>query len=164
MSNEVQIIDKATPAVVEAQTVAAPAVNQFADDGFNLVADITAARTQYCSMTAETEADKANLFNAMNNPDERLSKMINRTIEVKDVYIEVVPCTNEETGEVTMCPRIVIIDAKGKSYQCVSVGVYSALKKIIQVYGEPTWEKPIKIEVQQITKGTRNMLTLKVVA
>lgn len=154
MSNEVQVYN--APAMANA--------NSFADEGYNLVADLTTAKTQFCSMHAETNEEKARLFNAMNNPDKRLADFINKTIAAKDLYVEVVNCTNEETGEVTACPRIVIIDDKGVSYQCVSVGIFSALKKCIQIYGAPTWETPVKLEVVQITKGNRKMLTLNVVA
>lgn len=147
-----------TPTQAVAQT------NQFADEGFNIVADMTTAKTQFTSMVAETPEAKAKLFNAMNNPDERLADNINKQIKAKDLYIEVVNCTNTETGEVTACPRIVIIDDKGRSYQAVSIGIYSALKKVIQVYGAPTWATPIPLEVKQITKGDRKMLTLNVVA
>ena len=138
--------------------------NVYADEGFNLVADMTTAKTQFCSMVAKTDKEKAQMFNAMNNPDERLADCINKQIKAKDLYVEVVNCANEETGEVTACPRIVIIDDKGKSYQAVSIGIYSALKKVIQVYGAPTWETPVTLEVKQITKGTSKMLTLSVVA
>ena len=78
--------------------------------------------------------------------------------------VEVVNCTNEETGEITTCPRIVIIDKDNKSYQAVSIGIYSALKKVIQVFGAPTWTTPVALEVKQITKGNRKMLTLNVVS
>lgn len=138
--------------------------NRFADEGFDLVVDMSTAKTQFTSMVAVTTEEKAKLYNAMNNPDERISDNINKQIKAKDLYVEVVNCTNTETGEVTACPRIVIIDDKGKSYQAVSIGIYSALKKIIQVYGAPTWETPINLEVKQITKGDRKMLTLNVVA
>lgn len=146
-----------------AQNALAPA-NVYSDEGYDLIADLTSAQMQFCSMKAESDADKIKLYNAMNNPDHRLSDYINKTINAKDLYIEVVNCTNEETGEVTACPRIVIIDNKGESYQCVSVGIFSALKKAIQVFGSPTWEKPVKLEVKQITKGKKQMLTLSVVA
>lgn len=138
--------------------------NMFADEGFNIVADMTTAKTQFCSMVAESDKEKAQLFNAMNNPDKRLADCINMQIKAKDLYVEVVNCTNQETGEVTTCPRLVIIDEKGVSYQCVSIGIYSALKKVIQVYGAPTWETPVTLEVKQITKGKNKMLTLNVVA
>lgn len=154
-STEVQVIAPAN---------AVAPVNMFEDEGFNLIADLTTAKTQFCSMVADSDEAKAKLFNAMNNPDFRIADKINMVIPAKDLYIEVVNCTNTETGEVTACPRIVIIDDKGKSYQAVSIGIYSALKKVIQVYGAPSWEKPIKLEVKQITKGERKMLTLNVVA
>ena len=138
--------------------------NRFEDMGFDLVVDMTSAQTQFCSMVATSDEDKAKMFNAMNNPDKRLADCINMKIKAKDLYIEVVNCTNEETGEITACPRIVIIDDKGVAYQAVSLGIYSALKKVIQVFGAPTWEKPVTLEVKQVTKGTRKMLTLNVVA
>lgn len=138
-------------------------VNKFADMGFDVSVDMTSAQTQFCSMTATTDEEKAKLFNAMNNPEKRLADCINMKIKAKDLYIEVVNCTNEETGEVTACPRIVIIDDKGVAYQAVSIGIYSALKKVIQVFGAPTWVKPVTLEVKQVTKGNRKMLTLNVV-
>lgn len=137
--------------------------NKFADMGFDLVVDMTSAQTSFSSLTAETDDEKAKLFNAINNPEKRLADCINMTIKAKDLYIEVVNCTNEETGEVTPCPRIVIIDEKGVSYQAVSLGIYSALKKVIQIFGTPTWHNPIALEVKQVTKGQRKMLTLNIV-
>lgn len=140
----------------------AVSTNRFADEGFDITVDMTTAKTAFTSMHAQSDAEKANLFNAMNNPDERIANCINQTIRAKDLYVEVVQCTNDETGEVTDCPRIVIIDDKGKSYQAVSIGIYSALKKVIQIYGAPTWDKPIPLMVKQITKGARKMLTLSI--
>lgn len=139
------------------------AVTVYSDEGFNLAADLTTAQMQFCSMKAESAEEKIKLYNAMNNPEKRLGDCINMTIAAKDIYVEIVNCTNEETGEVTPAPRIVILDDKGVSYQCVSIGIYSAIKKIIQIFGAPTWTKPVKMEVKQITKGTRKMLTLNVV-
>ncbi len=136
--------------------------NKFADMGFDISVDMTSAQLSFSSLSAETDEEKANLFNAINNPEKRLADCINMKIKAKDLYIEVVNCTNEETGEVTACPRIVIIDDKGVSYQAVSLGIYSALKKVIQIFGAPTWEKPISLEVKQVTKGTRKMLTLNI--
>ena len=137
-------------------------VNKFADMGFDISVDMTSAQLSFSSLKAESDEEKANLFNAINNPEKRLADCINMTIKAKDLYIEVVNCTNEETGEITACPRIVIIDDKGVSYQAVSLGIYSALKKVIQIFGAPTWEKPISLAVKQITKGTRKMLTLNI--
>lgn len=149
---------------MENQMVVRNQNNVFMDEGYSIAVDLTSAQTQFCSMTAKTPEEKAKLFNAMNNPDKRIGDCINMVINAKDLYVEVVNCTNEETGEVTACPRIVIIDDKGVGYQAVSVGIFSALKKVIQVFGAPTWETPVKLKVQQITKGSRKMLTLNVEA
>lgn len=132
-------------------------------DGVNFVVDLTNRTTQYCSMVANTPKEQAALFNAMNNPEFRLADCINETIKVKDVFVEVVNCANEDTGDVVACPRIVLIDSNNKGYQCVSVGIFSALKKLFGVYGEPTkWKAPINLKVKQITKGKKQMLTLNV--
>lgn len=160
MNEEKNMIVAEETAVI-VRPAGAPA-SVFADEGFDIVVDMTTAKTQFCSKVAETDKDRADLYNAMNNPDFRLADCINKKIYAKDLYIEVVNCTNEETGEVTAAPRIVIIDNGGKAYQAVSVGIYSALKKVIQIYGAPTWEKPIPLEVKQITKGARKMLTLNI--
>lgn len=157
MENKEMVVIDPNTGVIERRNT-----NVFADDGFDITMDMTTAKTQFCSMTADTDEAKAQMFNAMNNPDKRLSDCINMTIKAKDLYIEVVNCTNEQTGETTACPRIVLIDDKGVAYQCVSVGIYSALKKVIQVFGAPTWEKPIPLMVKQVTKGDRKMLTLNV--
>lgn len=137
--------------------------NRFADMGFDVSVDLTGGQLAFCSLSANNKEEKAAMFNAMNNPDVRLADCINMQIPVKDLFIEVVNCTNQETGETTACPRIVLIDESGKSYACVSIGIYGALKKAIQVFGAPTWEEPIVMEVKQISKGNRKMLTLNVV-
>lgn len=126
-----------------------------------MIADLTAERTvSYCSMEPKNEDDEIILFNAMNNPEKRIGDCINMVIEVKHVFCEVVTCINRETGESTLCPRTVLIDVDGKGYQAVSMGVFSALKKIFAVKGDPTtWKKPVKLKVSQITKGDRKLLT-----
>lgn len=116
----------------------------------------------YCSFNAETPEEKAQLFEIMNNPAERLADNINKTIYVKDVYCEMVDCLNEETGEVTKAPRVVLIDKNNVGYQAVSMGIFSAVKKLFMIYGLPTWEQPIPIEIKQIKKGKKSILTFNI--
>lgn len=135
------------------------------DDSGMMIVNLTSAKTSYCSYVAETEEQKATLFKVMNNPEKRVADCINEVISVKDVYCEVVECKNKETGEITKCPRIVLIDSDGNGYQAVSRGVFGALSKLFQVYGEPhTWEHPIDLKVKQISKDTNKILTFEVVA
>ena len=116
----------------------------------------------YCSFEAITPEEKAQLFEIMNNPAERLADNINKTIYVKDIYCEIVDCVNEETGEVTKAPRVVLIDKDNVGYQAVSTGIFSAIKKLFMIYGEPTWEEPIPIEIKQIKKGKKSLLTFNI--
>lgn len=135
------------------------------DEDERFIMDLTAERkTQFCSMVPKNEDEEIVLFNAMNNPEKRIGDCINMEINVKHVFCEVVTCVNRETGETNMCPRIVLIDTDGVGYQAVSLGVFSALKKIIAIKGSPTtWKKPVKLQVIQITKGDRKILTFNMV-
>lgn len=135
------------------------------DEDERFIMDLTAERkTQFCSMTPKNEDEEIVLFNAMNNPEKRIGDCINMTINVKHVFCEVVTCENRETGETNMCPRVVLIDTDGVGYQAVSLGVFSALKKIFAIKGSPTtWKKPVKLQVVQITKGDRKLLTFNMV-
>lgn len=151
MSNELMTVNTATGEIMTA------------NDNENLIVDLTSAKQAYCSMNAQTPAEKAALFTATNNSQHRLSEKINEIITVQHIYVEVVMCTNKETGLSEYAPRVVFLDDKNEGYQCVSIGIYSAVKKMFQIFGEPsTWEKPLSIKVKQVTKGERKMLTFDV--
>lgn len=114
----------------------------------------------FCSMSAGTPEEKVQLFNAMNNPAKAIKECVNMELKIKDVFVEVVTCINEQTGEAKECPRIVLIDENGVGYTAVSLGVFSSLKKIFQVFGFPTWDTPITIVPKVISKGTKQITTL----
>lgn len=123
------------------------------------------ASDSYASFVAETKEQKMALYNALMNADERLGDHINETIELKEVIIEKIELVDEDTGEVVVAPRTVVIDSKGKAYEAVSVGVFSALKRIINIFGEPSaWDTPIKVKIIQKTIKKNKMLTLEIVA
>lgn len=114
----------------------------------------------FCSMTCDTPESKKTLYNCISDPAHRIGDEINNVISVKDVYIETVQCTKPD-GSTEFCPRVILIDAKGEGHQCVSFGVYNAMKKIFSLMGYPsTWEKPLDVLVKQVTKGDKKMLNL----
>lgn len=131
------------------------------EDGFT--GQLTQRTTQYCSMVPKTDEDRIVLYNAINAPDKRLSDMVNMDIEVQHVFAETVTILREDTGELQPCPRLVFIDKDGVSYGCLSFGVFSSVKKLFQVFGQPdTWKKPLKLRVNQIIKGEKRFLSLTV--
>lgn len=119
----------------------------------------------FCSMQVKTDEDRKKLFNAMSNPTGRVKDMVNLKLKIKDIFCESaeVNHVDEATGVVTQVtlPRIVLITDKGESYQAVSTGIFNAVKRLITVFGPPTWETPIEVTVKQITKDKNNILTLE---
>lgn len=139
-------------------------VSIVAEDGQNLIMQLTENRTvAYSSLKSETQEDKIKLYNAQNSPDESLADKINMTIAMKDIYVETVNMISEDTGEEMVLPRIVIIDKDGKSYQCVSMGIFQCLAKIFNLFGQPTvWKKPLNVMVKQVkTRKGYTALTLE---
>lgn len=142
----------------------AEATNLVYDEKPNMVADLTSATLSYCSLTPSTVEEKKALFTAMNNPTARLEEKINVPLTITDIYVETVNFIDEKTGEIEVAPRIVLIDVNGESYGCCSMGVFGSLKKLIQVFGEPTWEDGVEVVATQVpSRRIKNgkVLTLK---
>lgn len=116
----------------------------------------------YSSMRSGTMKEKAALYNAMSNPAHKVGDYINKTIRIKDIYVENIELTDEETGEMSNAVRTVLIDVEGDTYQAVSQGVFRSLARLIETFGEPTWEDGIPCVVRQISLGRNQMLTLEV--
>ena len=136
---------------------------KYNEEGTNFIVNLKSASTSYCSLNVNTQKEKEHLFNIISSPTDRIANIINEIIELKDIYVETVELTNEETGEISFAPRTILIDKNGKSFECVSIGIFSALKKLFQIFGEPCiWEKPIKIKIKQIQKGTKSILTFSI--
>lgn len=133
-------------------------------DGAEMIVDLTSAVTSYCSMVPKTDEERATLYNATSNPSAKLSSMIGKTIVLENVYVEVCDMIDTRTGEATKAPRIIFFDKSGKSYACISKGVFGALKKLFSIFGTPDqWTKPLPIEVKQIEKGEKRILTFEIV-
>lgn len=119
----------------------------------------------YCTMPIDTEENKAIVYNATTAPEFRVKDCINQEIELAHFAIAMVEVTNKETGEVSTAPHITLIDAEGKGYACTSVGVFNALRNIVQAFGMPdTWEHPRKFRIKQVNKSADvSYLTLQAV-
>ena len=129
----------------------------------NVAQELSAEQTSmFCSIQGGTRENKVAVFNASNNPDHKVGDYINKVIVVKDVLAELIEVTNEETGEVEVTPRVVLIDMDGKSYQAVSKGIFNALKKAIAIFGAPTWDEGLPCLIKQVSVGKGSMLTFDV--
>lgn len=118
----------------------------------------------YCSIMGDTREAKVAMYNAINSPDHKLSDFVGKKLNIKDISIERVENPSDETGEMVANARVVLIDENGESYTCVSSGIYSAIKKLVAVFGEPTWEPALTVEIQNLsTKRGRKTMTLKAI-
>ena len=118
----------------------------------------------YCSVKAETMADKKKLYNALEACDVILNDIVGQKINVKDVYIQEFPRTNKETGEpMSNGHRVILFDDKGKTYVTASNYFFVSLVKVLNAFGEPnTWKEPLAIEItKRPTKGGNQCLSLK---
>lgn len=113
--------------------------------------DLTSGKSGWCSLIPKNDEDAATLFNAIGAP-EKIADHINEIIDVRHIYAEVIQVTSEANGETVNVPRVVLIDQAGKGYQAVSVGIYNAAKRLLQLFGLPdTWTKPKKIKIRNIS-------------
>lgn len=118
----------------------------------------------YCSIKGDSREALVAMYNAINSPDHKLSDFVGKELRICDISIERVENLNEETGEMAANARVVLIDENGESYTCVSSGIYSAIKKLVSVFGEPTWGPALPVEVQNLsTKKGRKTMTLKAI-
>lgn len=79
-----------------------------------------------------------------------LSENIGQTILVEHVLAHRVEMVDEESGEITLGDRIVLVTPKGDAYQAVSAGVRRSVQLIAHFKGLPPWTPPLKLKVEQI--------------
>lgn len=131
------------------------------DQAYDMFAGLLSGQKGFVSsLKSDTEDEKAALFNACSAPAERLKSKVGKQLEITDMLCHKIICVNEETGDKNEAPRIVLIDKTGKSYVCVSIGILSALEKIVGIYGKAPWVKPIIIEPTLVDLGKKSVLSL----
>ena len=165
MSEEIKTTPTEEPAITVADDVTTALSiesDRFAE--LDITKDISSKSTAYCSLTAEDNRARVTLYNACSNPL-KISDMINKQIKLFHVYIEKIQCTSEATGEIVTVPRVILIDEKGKGYQAVSTGIYNAVKRIIQLFGDPAnWDAPHTVEVKNVPlAGGQHTFNLEVI-
>ena len=118
----------------------------------------------FSSIKAESADGKKNLFNALENCDKLLNENIGAEIAIKDLYIEKYTKTDKTSGESKTKYRTIIFAEDGTTYVTTSFGIVSVLEKLVDVFGEPTWEEAVKVKVSERPLGNgKNLLTFVLV-
>lgn len=108
--------------------------------------------------------NKVLLYNALQNCDLLLKDCKNQKIKMCNVYIEEYKKENldEKTGEVKKVSkfRTIIFDESGKTYATGSYGVYNSIRQIVGIFGNPSNENPILVEVgeRDIDKNKKSLI------
>lgn len=118
----------------------------------------------FCSKVVEKEEEKKELFNALETCDALLNDCVGQEIVIKDVYCEEKEVIDDETGEIKKKYRTILFDMNGQTYATGSYGIFNVIKKLISIYGLPTWENGIKVKVAKRPIGNgKSSLTLTLV-
>lgn len=118
----------------------------------------------YCSKMVEKEEDKKELFNALETCDALLNDCVGEEINIKDVYCEEREVIDDETGETKKKYRTILFDVSGQTYATGSYGIFNIVRKLITIYGMPTWENGVKVKVAKRPIGNgKSTLTLTLV-
>lgn len=130
----------------------------------NEVALMTANTAKvYCSVSDSTPANKAIVYNAINNPTVKIADHVGKDIYIKDIYCEEFEQTDPETGEVKPLIKTVLIDPDGNSFFSVAGGIFRAVKNLMQIFGYPTYETPIHVRVKPVRLKKGSTYSLEIV-
>ena len=119
------------------------------------------AGTTFSSLQLENadRATQSKLFKALNNPNHRVADFINKSFPVEHVLIEAADILNEETGEISRVPRVVLISPDGTSYQAISQGIFNSIKYAYKCFGEAPWKPALTFHIKQVPVKNGSMLT-----
>lgn len=150
---EEKILSGEVPFTDEEETFDIATLDEQTRQGFGVTdikADLTKKGVSYCSMQAVDQRSKVSLYNAISQP-EKIKKIINVPINLAHIYIDAISLYDENTEAYITVPRVVLIDDKANGYQSISLGMYESVKRMIQMFGEPSeWAKPLKVKVIEI--------------
>ena len=126
--------------------------------------------TMVTSLRANRDDRKSSVrvFNAMNNPTDRVANHINETIEVQDYLIEMTEIEDTDAygnglNSYSVVPRVVLVAPDGTSYQAVSYGIANAVRNVVVVCGDAPWQPPVQLKIKQVPTKRGSMLTVDMV-
>jgi hypothetical protein len=115
----------------------------------------------FSSITTDDFKSKVKVFEAMSN-SESISGHLNKPLSVVDVIIQAVEMPNEQTGELSTVPRVILLTEDGKAYHAMSAPLYRDVTNLLGILGHPsTWPGAVKLSVSQEGTGTRKYFTAK---
>lgn len=132
---------------------------------------------KFTSLDLTKRENAVKLYNAMEECDVLLNDIKGQVIEVNNLYFERKEIADRaESGEIIYNEdgtvktkthyRTIFFGTDGKTYVTSAFGIYSSLQRIIPIFGYPTEENILKLEItERPYKNTnKKVLAIKVVA
>lgn len=121
----------------------------------------------WSSISADTRQGAADIYNALSGASIQLSSMAGQRIRIRDIIIQGRELLDKQTGEITVRPRIMLIDEDGTCYHSYAKGIVTSVRTIVGMFGSPAeWDEPLEVEITPVsvagTDGGKTY-TLKVV-
>lgn len=121
----------------------------------------------FSSVVAETREQKINLMNLLDSDDVALpmGEQIGAELKIRDVIFNPYDKVDEETGEIEHGVLTYVITPENVAYVTSSKSVYFTLKKVFQVFGEPSFPEGEEIIVKIVKKKgqTHQYTDLKII-
>lgn len=128
------------------------------EEGFmvQFTRDLGAALTTF---GGDSEEDNLRRINCLGPAQQRLSKMVpnppeSMTLEVVGFVLHPVKRTNQESGEITLGPRLVLVTAEGKTVVSSSNAVASMIAHAMRAFKDRPWNPPVRLECFMLKSGT----------
>ena len=122
------------------------------------------------SKKCETFDEQLELVNMVTGDMNMVSENLNKDIEVKDVYIDIVEVNNEEKKapdepDKIRTPRIVFIDVEGVGYYSTARGVVNKCENVFALLGTPeNWGRTVtfNFKEEKLKKNSRKIITFSI--
>jgi hypothetical protein len=105
------------------------------------------------SLDPTTAGGRKILLASMNECDARLTECVNKPIAVVDFIAHDVELRNHTTGETKPAVRLVLVDANGLTYECVSETLLRSFQRLASLFGPPPWSPPKTLTPMTKKKG-----------
>ena len=122
------------------------------------------APTMYNSIKGEDFTAKKKTYGAV-SAAKKVRDHLGKKIDLEHIIVQPVELADENTGEVTKQPRVILIDADGTAYYGISGGLFRAVGDVIGMLGEPdTWPEPLPVTVkEQQGRGANRFYTIEII-
>lgn len=159
MENNVSILDNNTK-TNEIQTI-----NNDQKTNQILTMENVNKKITFIAKEAVTVEEKKKLFNALEQCDELIKNKLGTEIILSNVYIECRQVFDETKNCLMPKYRTILFDDKSTSYVTGSYGVYNAVKRLLEIYGNPeNWKEKVKVKfIEKNIGNNKKSLSLELI-